>query len=140
MICRKCEEEKGIDDFYHSRKRVCKDCCRARLRDYARMRRKNPDYRAKQALYYREWYGKNGRNRNTHYQDVVILYRDNHPDRMEAMAQVQEAVRRGLLRRASKCLFCDRRTRTQGHHEDYSKPYEVLWVCASCHKKIHLGT
>ena len=25
------------------------------------------------------------------------------------------------------------------HNEDYSKPLEVVWLCKSCHKRLHLG-
>lgn len=35
------------------------------------------------------------------------------------------------------CEMCERETRLSRHHEDYSKPNEVVWVCGSCHRKIH---
>uniref|UniRef100_A0A6M3LQA7 HNH endonuclease n=1 Tax=viral metagenome TaxID=1070528 RepID=A0A6M3LQA7_9ZZZZ len=37
-----------------------------------------------------------------------------------------------------KCEACNRGDYIQAHHEDYNKPTEVLWLCASCHKKAHM--
>jgi len=34
------------------------------------------------------------------------------------------------------CKVCGE-VKTQAHHEDYSKPLEVVWLCAACHKKRH---
>ena len=37
-----------------------------------------------------------------------------------------------------KCEACNKGDYIQAHHEDYSKPTEVKWLCAACHKKVHL--
>lgn len=36
------------------------------------------------------------------------------------------------------CVICHRESPIHRHHQDYDKPLEVVEVCASCHKKIHL--
>jgi len=53
--------------------------------------------------------------------------------------QVNYAISYGRLTRSLTCEQCGRHTRTQGHHDDYSKPLEVRWLCASCHLRLHKG-
>lgn len=52
---------------------------------------------------------------------------------------VMYAVRLGLLKRPEKCELCDGTIRIEGHHEDYSKPLEVKWLCKVCHQNVHKG-
>ena len=55
-----------------------------------------------------------------------------------AHAAVTRAIRSGdLIPR--RCQSCNGRLNVQAHHEDYSKPLDVLWLCASCHRLIHVG-
>jgi hypothetical protein len=51
---------------------------------------------------------------------------------------VSEAVRLGVLNSPadSKCERCGK-PRPDKHHEDYSKPLEVTYLCRSCHKICH---
>lgn len=41
------------------------------------------------------------------------------------------------LKRSNKCSRCGLVGRIHGHHEDYSKPLEVVWLCPQCHKDRH---
>lgn len=35
------------------------------------------------------------------------------------------------------CVKCNERLAMERHHEDYSKPMEVLFLCRRCHSNIH---
>lgn len=63
-------------------------------------------------------------------------YRRRHPDRDRAWHAVDAAVRSGVLVRPERCP-CGRDARVHGHHDDYSRPLDVLWLCAVCHKARH---
>jgi hypothetical protein len=36
----------------------------------------------------------------------------------------------------SNCVFCGQ-TKTDGHHPNYDKPYLIIFLCHSCHMKLH---
>ncbi len=57
--------------------------------------------------------------------------------RTEALANhaVQNAVRTGRLSKGP-CEICGN-PKAHGHHDDYSKPLEVRWLCALHHKQLH---
>jgi len=37
------------------------------------------------------------------------------------------------------CFVCGTSEIIEKHHPDYSKPWEWIWLCRRCHKKIDLG-
>src|SRR3990167_6956341 len=37
----------------------------------------------------------------------------------------------------NKCEKCEQIKIVEGHHFDYEKPLEVVWVCRKCHSLIH---
>lgn len=61
---------------------------------------------------------------------------DNRP-RYKAQRAVARALACGTLERPSECGQCGRRVRISAHHEDYTKPLEVIWLCQSCHVLLH---
>ena len=49
------------------------------------------------------------------------------------------AVKAGKLNKPSNCEVCGDDGRIEAHHNDYSKPLEVVWLCVRCHRRIHTG-
>jgi hypothetical protein len=47
----------------------------------------------------------------------------------------ERALKRGELIRDA-CQHCGD-IKSQGHHEDYTKPLDVIWLCRRCHTKEH---
>ena len=107
-------------------------------RAYSREYRKDPEKLKKHNETYRKWYEKNGRDRASDYVEAITEWRIKHPEAIKAKTKVQYAIKAGKLVRPLQCTFCKRETRLSGHHEDYNKPLEVIWLCSSCHKNKHL--
>lgn len=55
-------------------------------------------------------------------------------EKSHARALVQSALRYGKMER-QLCIICG--LKAQAHHEDYSKPYEVEWLCSKHHAERH---
>lgn len=56
-------------------------------------------------------------------------------------AAFNRALASGHLIRASACEWCGGKSprALHGHHEDYSKPLKVIWLCNPCHTMRHRG-
>jgi hypothetical protein len=65
-------------------------------------------------------------------------WRLEHPEETRARGILRRAVLTGIVVKPTKCSACFKKGAITGHHEDYSKPLEVLWFCYSCHRKLHL--
>jgi len=49
----------------------------------------------------------------------------------------RKALRNGTLIRPSRCSYCGSTRFIEGHHEDYTLPLLVQWLCRSCHQSGH---
>lgn len=60
-----------------------------------------------------------------------------NPDlKYKAREAVRVAVRLGHIckpKACEKCLIEPPRHRLHAHHEDYTKPLEIKWLCSKCH-------
>ena len=136
-VCRRCHREKPIEQYNKNpnmaagrlhqckncvsdanryRLLICGDAKRAADREWYREAYKKPEVRAK-------FYAHHKRRRRV------------HPDRERAISLVLSAIKYGRLTRMP-CVICGD-VRSHGHHEDYSKPLEVVWLCAHHHQQRH---
>ena len=65
-------------------------------------------------------------------------WRAQNPQKRKAQLLLRQAVYKGKIKKGP-CEFPPPHSTgfIHGHHDDYSKPLEVRWVCALHHKQIH---
>jgi hypothetical protein len=72
----------------------------------------------------------------------LLKWKESNPQKNKAHKLVFSAIRAGKLK-SEPCTKCGE-NKTDAHHEDYSKPLEVIWFCHLCHglrhKEIRLST
>lgn len=70
---------------------------------------------------------------------------ERHPEAVRAVSSVRRALDSGRISRPFGCEECgdspppmkDGRSAIQAHHDDYSRPLDVRWLCHGCHIRIH---
>lgn len=71
---------------------------------------------------------------------IVRADHERHPTHRTARQQLNAAVSRGRLTKPADCEDCGRAFPSRlihGHHEDYARPLDVVWLCATCHGQRH---
>ncbi len=77
------------------------------------------------------------RKRSGQYKKYGRTFRERNPAKCAAHRAVYHAVESGRLVRPSYCDECNRPCKPHGHHPDYNKPLEVIWLCWACHLAVH---
>jgi len=131
-ICFKCGKLKPLTDFYKHEKmsdghvNKCKECNK---KDVKKNYRENIDH-------YTE-YEKNrfqDKDRKEYVTEQQREHRAKNPLKYKARTAVNNAIRDGRLFK-QPCQYCGSEEKIQGHHHDYSKPLDVIWVCFQCHRQ-----
>jgi len=69
------------------------------------------------------------------YTAIGIRWRERNPDKRAAHVILGNAVRdRRIFKQP--CEVCGN-IKVDGHHDDYTKPLEVRWLCRKHHKELH---
>lgn len=116
-------------EYYHAHK----DKCNTRTKEYRQTKAGRIAMRASVKRYQSGDHGRVARRLATQRFD------EKHPNKRRAYWTVKNAIRSGRLTRPSDCSCCGASTKTDAHHDDYSKPLEVRWLCRQCHLAAHHG-
>jgi hypothetical protein len=137
MYCKYCEEEKPSEAFRkHSRK--CKPC-QAAYSD--KWRKQNPEKAKASREHFLATHKEQQRDyKRKRWHGGKETWRKRHRLERNASALANHAARTGRIEKAKECQVCSRNIYLVGHHQDYHRPLAVIWVCQSCHRKIHYGT
>jgi hypothetical protein len=131
-ICTLCKKEKPLEEFGRHRGRKdgryssCLECCRL----IERKRKQDPVYNEKNKKYKLTESFINRRRERQREKYHKERYK------IEARKTVERMVKTGELVR-TPCVFCGAE-KVVGHHPDYSKPTEVVWLCQKHHSMVHL--
>ena len=68
---------------------------------------------------------------------AMDAYHKRYPMTYAAHVITRNAARDGTLIKPNNCSVCGSTEKIEGHHDDYSKPLEVRWLCSKCHKEWH---
>lgn len=71
-----------------------------------------------------------------HKREWMRRWRAANPEKQRAYSAVKQALKTGALKKGP-CADCGSPHRIHAHHEDYSKPLEVVWLCYLCHAARH---
>ncbi len=134
--CKKCGESKLMEGFRIDRRdrrywtcRVCENADRRGRRNLERDR-----------IQRRVWYYQRGgkaltQARTRRWREQSGYNGCGDPERKRCLSLVSRAVKDGRLLRGN-CEECGS-GKTEAHHDDYSKPLDVRWLCQPCHQARH---
>ena len=94
-------------------------------------------YRSENSKYINEYNRLMRTNNREYIAGYKRKYRAENPEKAEAGYLVYHAVRSGRISRPDRCSNCCEVGHIEGHHPDYTKPLDVVWLCKTCHAARH---
>ena len=131
-VCKRCEIDKPVEDYYRNkpskggRLLICKVCVSDKRKPADKAKR---DY--KNAIY-SKW-RKVNKDRIKKYKHT---WKSKNRQKSRAQNKVYRALKSGELVKGA-CEVCCTKEGIHGHHDDYTKPLKVRWLCPLHHTATH---
>jgi hypothetical protein len=148
-VCKSCGLEKELASGFYAHAAMtdgylnqCKVCVKSRVKKH---REENDSVKE-----YDRWRYYNNPKRNAFVKKQGVKWKNENPEKYlegkkrwleknplkrKAHVLVGNAVRDGKLEK-QPCSVCGSKI-SEAHHEDYSKPLEVIWLCKKHHSERH---
>lgn len=151
-ICSTCNKKRDISMFYTSKRiasgyvsscKICKkkSCHQQYLNRIEYYRKKHKEYsetkEAKERAKIREKSYKNSLVWRKRRLSATRKWEKDNPIKFRALSILRNEVRSKRMIKPKKCSNCCKKKLINAHHDDYSKPLEVRWLCNQCHWDWH---
>ena len=148
--CYVCKKVKLLIDFAENKSKplgkdyICRPCSRSKAQEYT----SSPQGRVTQKQYResprglairKKW--KQSTKGQISQQQAKKRYNEKYPEKRSCRAIFNSAIRHGKIKRGTTCILADENCKgqIQGHHRDYSKPFDVVWLCDYHHRQERWG-
>lgn len=134
--CSVCEQKKEVSEFQtriasrDGLTAACTECLK--IRDAERYEKEKPRRLAAQKIYFNTPGGKDAKKR------AVANWLAKNRVKRAAHQILNNALRDGKIVKG-RCEVCGSRD-VHGHHDDYTKPLKVRWLCPKHHSQHHKET
>jgi hypothetical protein len=119
-ICSKCDRVLDSNSFYKSHS-WCVKC----LSEYSQTEERK--------VKARKWRDDNRKKMNASAQ----RWRSRNRRKAQIQIEIMTLKKYGFIKASKICTDCQKEVETEGHHEDYDKPLDLVWLCRPCHKRRH---
>ncbi len=127
-ICGKCKQGKELSEFYQHKRDGYQSICKACKRELGRVYNKTPHRKEYNRQKYQEWVDKGGLQEYKQRPEIK--------EKVLAIAKANQKKRSGKII-PQPCEVCGVDD-AQMHHNDYSKPLAIRWLCQLHHTQEHL--
>ena len=143
--CYKCKKVYPVSPPKSRSSKLCVDCFREYSREYRKRRKAegNPVVSKQMDRDKKRAWAKRYNQRpevKAKTAERQIGYR-KQPDcilKNRARMVTRNRLKSGVITKGA-CVICGTKTKIEGHHPDYTKPEEVVWVCQQHHNDVHSG-
>ncbi len=140
-VCSTCKKEKRLTEFHKNKTKKdglayqCKVCVKLREESEEIRKYRLKYLKSEKGMAVKEKYSSSEDGRRAAVR-ATKKYDKNNPLKRIAQNKLNGAVRFKKIKRMP-CEVCGSISKIHGHHKDYDKPLEVIWLCRQHHAELH---